>query len=230
MAERPVFIPKYSYPYYQEVSVSFHYAAGFALVQRQKNIAAIHEAYLKIDPHARILEASSKSPSSLGKSLSPFYLKAEYLGREVPVENIFQSCKVFQSGGPFLQILDMQPVKAKTTSLTKTHGPLLYYEYDHERYPIDPHGWLYDWIYLHALAAHPDLLNQLSDYNAFTDIAFNPKTGSTCQAKCLAICLGLQKKNLLEAALSSLPEFLKILFRVSWPENIPDEQENRQPL
>lgn len=226
MAERPVFIPKSSYPYYQEVNVSFHYAAGFALVQRQKNIAAIHEAYLKIDPKAKILEASSKSPSAYGKSLSPFFLCTKYEDRELPVENVFQSCKVFQSGGPFLQLLDMEPVKAKTTSLTKTHGPLLYYEYENERYPLDPRGWLYDWIYLHALREHPDLLEQLSEYNAFTDIAFNPKTGSTCQAKCLAICLGLQKKNLLDKVLESIPQFLKILFHVTWPQNAKELHES----
>ncbi|MEY8380960.1 DarT1-associated NADAR antitoxin family protein [Ileibacterium valens] len=224
MAERPVFLPKASYPYFKEVVVSFHYSAGFALIQRQKNIAAIHKAYLQLNPQAQILEASSKSPTEFGKSLSPFYLKGKLDDDFYPVENIFQSSKVFQTGGPFLQILTMDPIKAKTTSLTKTHGALLYYVYENKSYPIEPRGWLYDWIYLHALDSKPELSDQLSHYDAFTDIAFNPKTGATCQAKCLAIYLGLQKKNLLQEALASIPSFLKILFHTEWPVSIQDDK------
>lgn len=212
MALRPVFVTKSSWPFYTETEVSFKYYAGFALVQRQKNIAGIHEAFLKLDPSARVLEASSKAPTALGKSLSPFYLMSDYEGQAYPVECIFQAIKVFQHGGPFWQLLNFEPVKAKTTSLTKNAGALLYYEYHNERYPLDPKGWMYNWIYMKALQNHPDLVSQILDYNAFTDIAFNPKTGSTCQAKALAIYKGLMKKGLLEEALSSIPAFLKIVY------------------
>lgn len=213
MAQRPVFVEKASWPFYERVEVTFHYYAGFALVQRQKNIAAIHEAFEKEYPKVKVLEASSKAPTELGKSLSPFYLKTEYEGKEYPVECVFQAIKVFQKGGPFTQLLDFEPVKAKTTSITKTAGSLLYYEYNYEKYPLDPKGWMYEWIYMNALHNHPELVEQIQPYNAFTDIAFNPKTGSTCQAKALAIYKGLQKKGLLEQALSSMQEFLHIVYK-----------------
>lgn len=218
MAVRPVFVMKTSFPYYSEINVEFHYHAGFALVQKQKNIEAIHQAYRREYPKSDVLEASSKAPTELGKSLSPFYLMTKEDGKSFPVENVFQASKVFQTGGPFLSLLEMPAIKAKTTSITKTHGLLLYYEYRNKRYPIEPRGWLYDWIYMNALSNHPDLVEQISQYNAFTDIAFNPKTGSTCQAKCLAIYKSLAKKDLLKSALSSIPAFLKIVFHVSWPE------------
>lgn len=218
MAERPVFVAKKSYPFYESVEVTFKYFAGFALVQRQRNIAGIHEAFHKLYPKLYVLEASSKAPSELGKSLSPFYLMCSYRGKEYPVENVFQAAKVFQAGGPYLQLLDLEAIKAKTTSLTKTSGPLLYYDYDGRKYPLEPKGWLYDWIYMHALHAQPELAKAALDYDAFTDIAFNPKTGSTCQAKALAIYKGLVQKNLLEEALASIPAFLKIVFHAKWPD------------
>ncbi len=218
MAVRPVFIPQGKYPWYSEVNVEFHYAAGFALVQRQKNINAIHDGFRRIYPDTPVLEASSKSASELGKSLSPFYLQTELNGKFYPVENVFQASKVFQGGGPFRQLLDVEPVKAKTTSITKTHGAILYYVYEGNNYPIDPKGWFYDWLYMKALKADPGLASQALDYGAFTDIAFNPKTGTTCQAKCLAIYKGLSEKKKLDEALSSIPSFLKIVFKASWPE------------
>lgn len=213
MAERPVFVVKNTYPFYTEVKVTFRYAAGFALVQRQKNIAAIHEAFFKEFPKSHILEACSKAPTELGKSLSPFFLKDELEGKEYPIENIFQASKVFSKGGPYLQLLDMEAIKAKTTSLTKTSGPLLYYEYEGNKYPLDPKGWFYNWLYMNAFHKHTNLTKQAEKYNAFTDIAFNPK-GSTCQAKALAMYFGLKNKGLLEQALSSISAFLKICYHV----------------
>lgn len=214
MAERPVFVMKTSWPYYSEVEVSFKYYAGFALVQRQRNIAGIHEAYNKLFPKSKVLEASSKAPTELGKSLSPFYLKTKYEGAEYPVECVFQAIKVFQKGGPFGQLLNFEPVKAKTTSITKTAGSLLYYDYDGQKYPLDPKGWMYNWIYMNALHNQPELVRQIQDYDAFTDIAFNPKSGSTCQAKALAIYRGLEKKGILDQALSSMEEFLHIVYKI----------------
>lgn len=223
MAERPVFIAKKTYPFYDEVFVSFKYYAGFALVQKRRNIEGIHEAFHKLYPDLKVLEASSKAPTELGTSLSPFYLTSELDGQSYPVENIFQASKVFQNGGPFLSLLDLSAIKAKTTSLTKTKGALLYYEYDGHRYPVDPRGWFYDWIYMNALKSQPELAADAMQYDAFTDIAFNPKTGATCQAKALAIYKGLLEKGKLDETLSSLPVFLKTLFKVTWPKEEESE-------
>ena len=48
------------------------------------------------------LEVSSKSELPLGRALGPFNLKAKMgNGSEVSVENMYQSSKVFQAGGPY---------------------------------------------------------------------------------------------------------------------------------
>ena len=213
MAERPVFLPKNSWPFYTTEEVSFKWYAGFALIQKRRNIEGIHEAYLTLHPQARLLEASSKSANPFGESLSPFYLEGELDGRKYPVECIFQASKVFQKGGPFPQLLDMPAVKAKTTSLTKSAGPLLYYEYAGERWPLDPRGWLFNYIYLKALQGHPEKLAEIEGYTGFTDVAMSPK-GSTCQAEALAMALGLRHKGLFDEALASIPDFLRIVCHV----------------
>ena len=74
---------------------------GFAPSQKQKNIRALHGAFLAAHPDARVLEISSKSMQENGPALSAFAL-AKYvpaLGKSVPVENVFQAGKVFEGGG-----------------------------------------------------------------------------------------------------------------------------------
>lgn len=49
------------------------------------------------------------------------------------------------------------------------------------------------------------------DYEAFTDIAFNPQRSINCQAEVAAIYVSLQKQKLLDAALKSKEAFYKKL-------------------
>lgn len=209
MAERPVFTSLKKYPWQQASMIQFHYAAGFALVQRQKNIAALQEGWLKQHPESRILEASSKAPTELGKVLSPFYLTLN----GIPVENQVQAAKVFQNGGPYLQALEMPAIKAKTWGVLKTSGALLYYRWQDRDYPVWPRGWFFTWLYLQALLQHPEFCRELEAYDAFTDIAFNPKTGHACQAMAIAIWKGLKARGKLTEAMESWESFRRIVFR-----------------
>ena len=61
MANRPVFFVRKEKPYYQEESVSFQFNPGFSIVQKQKNIRNIHDAFIAKHHNARMLEISSKS-------------------------------------------------------------------------------------------------------------------------------------------------------------------------
>lgn len=209
MAERPVFTPLNKYPWYEITEISFHWAAGFALVQKQKNITALHEGWENLHPDQPVLEASSKAATELGKSMSPFYLELD----GIPVENQVQAAKVFQNGGPYLQALDMPAIKAKTWGKLKESGALLYYRWQDTDYPVWPRGWFATWMYLQALRQHPAAAEAVKDYAAFTDIAFNPKTGHACQARSLAIYCGLEKKGKLQEAMESWESFRKTVFR-----------------
>lgn len=101
MAKRPVFIPQGKVPFARAIETEFSWNGGFAPSQKQKNIRALHRAFLAAHPDARVLEISSKSMQENGPALSAFAL-AKYvpaLGRSVPVENVFQAGKVFEGGG-----------------------------------------------------------------------------------------------------------------------------------
>ena len=61
-------------------------------------------------------------------------------------------------------------------------------------------------------------LSRISDvyileYDAFTDISFNPKKSINCQAEAAAIYVSLYRQNLLKEALSSEEAFLKIVYK-----------------
>ncbi|EPX84752.1 hypothetical protein Salmuc_01325 [Salipiger mucosus DSM 16094] len=53
-------------------------------------------------------------------------------------------------------------------------------------------------------------MEALEDYDGYTDIAFNPKTGLNCQARAAAMYVSLVKRGLLNEALSS-PEAILAL-------------------
>jgi len=66
MAERPVFIPIPHEPeLVKEVRFTIAWNAGFALVQKQRNIAALHAA-AAIAGYARLLEYRQSPGRSLG--------------------------------------------------------------------------------------------------------------------------------------------------------------------
>lgn len=77
MAVRPVFVPVSKAPYVTKFMGEFTWNGGFAVSQKQKNIAALHEAFHKRFPDDKVLEISSKSMQELGIQLSAFHLKKE---------------------------------------------------------------------------------------------------------------------------------------------------------
>ena len=101
MAKRPVFIPQGEVPFVRAIETEFSWNGGFAPSQKQKNIRALHGAFLAAHPRARVLEIYTKRKQEKGTGLCSFAL-ARYvpaLGRSVPVENVFQAGKVFEGGG-----------------------------------------------------------------------------------------------------------------------------------
>src|SRR5687767_1614976 len=102
MAERPVFIPApESAELVKEVFLTITWHSGFALVQKEKNIQALHETAAQ-HGIAPLLEISSKSKSERGRHMSAFYMTVptKHFGR-IKLELAFQGSKVFERGGPF---------------------------------------------------------------------------------------------------------------------------------
>lgn len=200
MATRPVFEIGYSAPYYIEQHIDFVWNKGLNINQKQKNVIALHEAYKARFPTKCVLEISSKSLQEDGLPLSAFKLQkfVPSLQKALPIENIYQGGKVFENGGPCLDMYDMTAREAKKDERLQSLGSVTGFYYEGNIYPIDHYDAFYNWIYVKALIENPSLSAPLLNYDALTDIEYNPKTGTSCQARSAAIFVSLTKLGKLE--------------------------------
>ena len=213
MAQRPVFVTLSRQPFHDVYSVDFTYNSGFAVSQKQKNIMALHTGFNARFPQKKVLEISSKSLQPLGVKLSAFNLKkfVPSLGYSVPVECVFQGGKVFAAGGPYTDLYTGTSRDAKGDPRLKASGALKAFEFEGVRYPLQPMTAFYDWLYINALMEKPELGEELTQFDAFTDIEFNPNKGINCQARAAAIYVGLARQGLLESC-RDFGEFVKITY------------------
>ena len=212
MARRPIFVPLHdSKRYVLERYLEFEWHPGFARSQKQKSIRALHDMALQEYGVRQPLEVSSKSDQPLGVALSSFNLTfTTKLGRTLTVEAAFQGSKVFENGGPFLDILDKSPVDAKRDVRLKTSGDLIKFSFFSVDWLLEPKTAFYDWLYINALLKNLDLAKQVTDCDGFTDIEFNPEKSINCQARSVALYCALFHNDQLEFALESRSNFLSL--------------------
>lgn len=214
MAQRPVFIAHLEGASLVEVcTIDFEWCPGLARSQRQKSVHNLHEAIRLQRPEARLLEVSRYSEIPLGDSLSAFNLTFQSRDgrREISVESTFQAAKVFERGGPYVDLRSADPLVAKRDLRLKQSGQLVRFELSGQSWGLHPATAFYDWIYLNALHRRPDVVAHLSLYDAFTDIAFNPQKSVNCQAGSVALYLALEARGLIDEALTSKESFLAVL-------------------
>lgn len=193
---RPIFVPDSQSIGVKEINISFDWHMGMTKIVRQRSIDSLHENAKK-QGFERILEASSKSKQSIGIQLSAFFLKNE---NRIPVENLFQSSKVFEKGGPFLDLLRKMPRDAKRDERLRSHGKMIRFTYENRDFPLDPKSLFYDWLYIKTLfdcQNNYDLKEEFIDRNfqAFSDIEFNPTKSFSCQARTLALTMSLYQNE-----------------------------------
>ena len=213
MAKRPCYRPLDKFVGYKTVeSPEFKWNPGFAFSQKQKNVVALHDAIHRIDPSAKILEISSKSLQPLGVSLRAFNLKFPFGGAECSVESVFQASKVFDGGvGPFPELYshDSREVRHHVQDASAGHR-LLAFEFDGIRWDLEPKTAFFYQLYIKAILANPELAAALLEFDAFTDIEFNPNRQINCQAAAAAFYVSLCRQGKLEEAMSNREAFLKL--------------------
>lgn len=211
MARRLVFVPDSGRPYVSELSLDFEYSSGFSLQHKQRSIASLHAAYAAKFPSSRVLEVSSKSERGLGVQLSAFNLMIEHPGRgSYSVECAFQASKVFEHGGPFVDLFDVSSRAAKTDRRLRESGKLVGFKYFAHEFPLEPKTYFYDWLYASALCCDDKLVERVMMFDAFTDIEHNPERSINCQARTVAKVVGLARAGLLEDAMRSPRAFLEL--------------------
>ena len=213
MATRPIYIPKYEGNVFVDAEmIQFEWFAGMAASQKQKSIESLHESAIEKGVCRMPLEVSSKSKVELGISLSAFNLKVvtQKQKKEFSVESAYQSSKVFEFGGPYKDLLFASSIEAKKDERLRNSGQLRRFVFFNEEWPLEPKTAFYDWVYVNSLSKNLHLADELSSYDAFTDIEFNPKKSINCQAYSVALYKSLDRRGLLADALADKQAFLDI--------------------
>ena len=212
MAKRPYYRPLDKLVGYRTVdSAPFAWNPGFAFSQKQKNVVALHDAIRRIDPSAKILEISSKSLQPLGVSLSAFIRKLSGGGADCSVESVFQASEGFDGVvGPFPELYSHDSREVRHHVQAASAGRrLLAFEFDDVRWELEPKTAFFYQLYIKALLANPELAAALLEFDAFTDIEFNPNRQINCQAAAAAFYVSLCRTGELNEAMSSREAFLK---------------------
>ncbi|MFZ7203532.1 DarT1-associated NADAR antitoxin family protein [Avibacterium avium] len=123
---RPIFIPNRNDIGVIEREISFDWHMGMSREVRKRSINSLHNEARK-QGFSHILEASSKSEQDIGIQLSAFFLKNI---KGYPVENLFQSSKVFEKGGPFRDLLTVTPREAKKDERLRKSGNLIKFTFN----------------------------------------------------------------------------------------------------
>ena len=211
MAKRPIFLPVNKIDHFvDEIQIDFKWNPGFAVVQKKKNIEALHKEAGKKGLFP-LLEVSTKSDELLGQRLSAFSLKINTDMGQISIESAFQGSKVFEHGGPFADIYTKDSMEAKKDSRIRNSGKLIGFNYFGEEWPLIPKTAFYDWLYLSALQPHQTFLTKLYKYKGFTDIEFNPAKSINCQARTCALLVSLLKIGCLDDALQSQNYFISMV-------------------
>lgn len=199
--QKPVFMPRVNSDNLVKTDmVRFERHVGFASRQKKKSINDLHQVIRKKYGFNNVLELSSKSGNKLSFLLSPLSLKLtdEHNGGQYSVENIFQASKVFEHGGPYTDLLTAPPRQAKKDERLGSSGELIGYNDFGVEWGVEPLTTFYDWLYINALKQNSQLAEEVMQYQAFTDITFNPKKSIHCAAYSLAMFVALNKRELLD--------------------------------
>lgn len=220
MVSRPVFIAYLNLVHSEMIDFTFH--SGFSVSQKQKSIASLHENILKKYPDKKILEVSTKSMQEAGVMATNFNLSVTLKsGKRYRVEQLYQSSKVFDNGYSLrneLPFLDSKAMKRKIRELSQ-HDLVEFNQYG-QVFPLEPKSFFYNWLYINALNKTETLKDEILEFDAFTDIEFNPKKSISSQAEACAIYEWLERNGLLERALADKENFFDIVYGSAEEKNI----------
>jgi len=214
MAKRPIFIPlgkSNSDLLVEEIMLDFKWIPGMAASQKRKNVASLHEAAKNRDIE-RILEVSTKSDDPVGINLSAFNLKVccKDVGN-ISLESAFQGSKVFELGGPYIDMYGKNGKEIKKDKRLKGSGKLIKFQFNNKEWPLEPKTAFYDWLYLQSLHNKKEYKKRILEYKGFTDIEFNPKKSLNCQARSCALYVTFVKKEIIDKVLKDWEYFVELL-------------------
>ena len=215
MANRPIFIATNKKEnLFEERNIEFKFFNGFSITQKAKSINSLHNS-AKTAGYPKILEVSTKSDSKIGWALSAFNLLVDFDGdNQISLECAFQGSKVFEGDVQYKDLYLTESIKAKKDERLRSSGNIIGFEFEGNFWSNEPKTAFYDWMYINALYRNNrDIVEELLEYDVFSDIEFNPKRSVNCQARTCAVLVSLVKLNVIDEALSSKDKFIELVYR-----------------
>lgn len=234
MARRPVFVASaLRPPFVQEHALDFRWHPGLSRAQALRSINSLHDS-ARVAGLGPCLEVSTRSPTVEGVQLSAFNLRTRLAGdKPTTIECLFQGSKVFERGGPFHDIYGTDSRAAKSDPRLRDQGRLIEFSILGKRFPSQPTTAFYDWIYCCAIADNAELAGFVRGFKSFTDIAFNPKRSINCQARALAMVVGLLASGHELQCMADFGHFCTVVYPgcvIDRGEDVPPEQRTLFPM
>ena len=113
---------------------------------------------------------------------------------------------------PYTDLYDASSKDAKRDPRLKARGDLKGFFFEGEMLPLRPMTAFYDWLYISVLLHTPELAAKVLEYDAFTDIGYNPEKSLNCQARAAAMFVSLSRAGLLDRV-GNYGDFLKLYAR-----------------
>ena len=197
-----------------EKGVEFKFFGGFAVSQKLKSVQSLHNS-AKSEGYSKILEVSTKSDNKLGWQLSAFNLMVDFdFDKQISMECAFQGSKVFENDVQYSDLYFVESIKAKKDTRLKNSGNIIGFDYEGVFWENEPKTAFYDWLYITALYKNnTDIIEELTQFDHFTDIEFNPKKSINCQARTCAILVSLVRLDMLDEAMKSKEDFIKTVYK-----------------
>jgi len=180
MTNNTIFIPKDEYPY-----------------------AAPSDCIDPIQKNMKILEISTRSKNTFGKSLSPFNLAIRLKsGKKVKVECAYQGSKIVKmSDGKTQQFESLYWGSPRDAALDRRIKgvPPVAFKFFGKEYPLTPKHCFFDFLYIISLIQRKDdVFAKLSQFDGFTDIFYSPRKDPNCQARAASKFVSLKRQGLID--------------------------------
>ena len=187
-------------------NVSFERSLGISAADKKRSVASLHKMLIECDNTSNPLEVSINGKEPLGIKLGSFNLRLD--GHVF--ENVVQSSKIFKNGGPYRELLNVQPKVAKRDKRIRQSGEVMGFNYKGVKFPTEPKTVFFDYIYINAVkqTLNADEISKIAEFTHFTDTEFNPPSSINTQAKSVSI-IKLMLEMFGEIPEMNIDEFIK---------------------
>ena len=191
MAVRKVYLPVSEFPYFREISVTFPWSNG----SRHQIIQAVQEAFHGLHPDIPALEVSLASPQQEGVGVAAMKLPLRLATQEqeIPVGIIYQASRVFENGGPYLELLQCSRQTVQKERRLQQSGKCIRYQLEGKEFLLEPYPYaFFNWLYGRALQQNPEKAEGILKFGAFTDLDLgSAKKDRNSPARAAAVYVGL---------------------------------------